>query len=145
MGNPRSVFQKDRFVLQSKWIFRIWLIAVVSLVANAAVSSYNVNSLILQERVVLHTKSIQNGLSEILMLIIDAEDGQRGYVITADPIFLAPYHKALANLPAKLDTVRKLIAGQIGQTNHFIAIEVLIRDRLEVREGLVIQIGRAHV
>lgn len=131
-GNPRSVFQKDRFVLRSKWIFRIWLIAILALVVNAAVSSYNVNSLILQERIVLHTKSIQNGLSEILLLIVDAETGQRGYVITADPIYLEPYNKARANLPAKQDTVRNLIAGQIGQTDHFIAVEVLIRDRLEI-------------
>jgi CHASE3 domain sensor protein len=41
-------------------------------------------------------KSIEviNGLSTVLTELLDAETGQRGYVVSGDPSYLGPYNKA---------------------------------------------------
>jgi diguanylate cyclase (GGDEF)-like protein len=42
------------------------------------------------------------GIRRVLALLIDAETGQRGYVITGKEAFLQPYHAAMATLPGEL-------------------------------------------
>lgn len=45
-------------------------------------------------------------LRRVLELLVDAETGQRGYVITGKDDFLQPYHAALANMPAALQSLQ---------------------------------------
>ncbi|MBC7700385.1 MAG: diguanylate cyclase [Massilia sp.] len=46
-------------------------------------------------------------LRRVHELLIDAETGQRGYVITGKDAFLQPYHAALAVLPGELQTLNQ--------------------------------------
>ena len=41
----------------------------------------------------------------------DAERGQRGFLITSEPAYLAPYHKAVSEIPGLLQRFRDLSAG----------------------------------
>ena len=49
-------------------------------------------------------------VQSVFSLIQDAETGQRGYLVTGDPAFLAPYRAALARYPGRLATLRELLA-----------------------------------
>jgi two-component system sensor histidine kinase/response regulator len=43
--------------------------------------------------------------------VVDLETGLRGYLITQDPSFLAPYNQARAHLPTRLASLRRLAEG----------------------------------
>lgn len=44
-------------------------------------------------------------LHELLIAIVDAETGQRGYLLTGDHLYLEPYNNAVATVGARLDAV----------------------------------------
>jgi signal transduction histidine kinase len=45
----------------------------------------------------------QQALSEFMALLTDAESGQRGYLLTGEDSYLAPYHEAIPKVEAALD------------------------------------------
>ena len=58
-------------------------------------------------------------------LIVDAETGQRGFLLTSDPSFLEPYEQAQRALPGEL---RQLAASDIGQQS--IPLQTLIKYKM---------------
>ena len=67
---------------------------------------------------------------------LDAETGQRGYVITGDPAFLQPYESALANAPDIARNVRRLVDDP-SQAARLDAIDGLWRSKLaELRQTI---------
>jgi signal transduction histidine kinase len=50
---------------------------------------------------------IRNALSRLLMHVLDAETGSRGYLLTGDPRYLEPYNAAVAEIGQNLDGLRK--------------------------------------
>jgi len=53
-------------------------------------------------------------LQSLLSIMLDAETGQRGYLLTGDPKFLEPYHRALQRIEPELDQLREAPEGQIS-------------------------------
>jgi signal transduction histidine kinase/CheY-like chemotaxis protein len=47
----------------------------------------------------------RNELHEVYTSLLDAETGERGYIITGDKNFLEPFNNALTNLPAHFDSL----------------------------------------
>ncbi len=45
---------------------------------------------------------MEEELSAVLRLGVDAESGQRGYLITDDPVYLEPYRQATSQIDARL-------------------------------------------
>ncbi len=60
----------------------------------------------------------------VLELLVDAETGQRGYVITGKDDFLQPYHAALAVLPGQLRNLARLYAND-GSAERKLVAELL--------------------
>ena len=58
---------------------------------------------------VTHTVSVVDGLQSLKAMLVDAETGQRGYLITGEEAYLEPYTAAQVSLPGALSTVRALI------------------------------------
>jgi len=54
-------------------------------------------------------------LKDVLELLVDAETGERGYVITGSDAFLQPYHAALSALPGQLATLHQHYATEPEQ------------------------------
>jgi methyl-accepting chemotaxis protein len=88
---------------------------------------------------VAHTREVQNQLTELLASLQDAETGQRGYVITGNDSYLAPYtdgtaraeqiRRHLAQLvedngrqQARVDTLASLIADKFAELQQVIDV-----------------------
>ncbi len=69
-------------------------------------------------------------LAALLSSILDAETGQRGYLLTAKPEFLEPYHRAVDSLPIQLRRVAASVAGEPGQAGRLSALQPLVRQKL---------------
>lgn len=72
---------------------------------------------------------VQRELDAVLQIAVDEETGARGFVLTDDPSFLTPLREAEDRLPAQLDTVDRLIAGN----DELVATFARVRDRLDRR------------
>lgn len=52
---------------------------------------------------------MQSALNEVLALVVDAETGQRGYLLTGRPDYLEPYRAALPLIDQRFDRLRNLV------------------------------------
>jgi PAS domain S-box-containing protein len=72
------------------------VLAVV--VLNTLLSFGNARRLLTSERQVVRTREVLAALEEFLSLLQDAETGQRGFLLTGDESYLAPYREATAEV-----------------------------------------------
>lgn len=74
---------------------------------------------------------------ELLSLARDIETGQRGYVITGNRQFLAPYHEAIPKLKPTIAGLRALAADDEANRARIAAIEHLVEAKLRLSQGSV--------
>ncbi len=56
-------------------------------------------------------RAVRISASTILALLLDAETGQRGYLLTGRDAYLAPFETAKKSLPGDIDTLRRAVAA----------------------------------
>jgi CHASE3 domain sensor protein len=105
-------------------------IAALTLVLIVAVSYRNANRVIESDAWVAHTHQVRTELAALLSQLTDAEAGQRGYIITGEDPYLAPYQLAITAIQGSLDDVRKLTADNPAQQRRLAAISPLIEAKL---------------
>src|SRR5450432_3957800 len=54
------------------------------------------------------TRHFMATLADVRQTVTDAETGQRGFLLTGDPLYLEPFTEALSRMPAELDRLRDL-------------------------------------
>src|SRR5580704_6483642 len=105
-------------------------IAAMTLVVIAFVSYRNANRLIENDGWVAHTYQVRTELADLLSELKDAETGQRGYLITGEDSYLAPYQAALPAIKGTLEDLRKLSSDNPDQQRRLTAIAPLIDAKL---------------
>ena len=116
----------------------------VALVVLAAVLSYRYHVLLQAQRArVEHTYQVITRLEAILGRLIDAETGQRGYVITGDAIYLQPYRDAIRTVPGALVELRATVADNRAQLDRIDALEASLATKFaELRETIEVRQSR---
>lgn len=61
----------------------------------------------------------RSALNTLMQSMLDAETGQRGYLLTGDETYLQPYDKAVSNVQSNLDTLRQLFLGSPEDLQEF--------------------------
>ncbi len=54
-------------------------------------------------------------IQQVMTAVADAETGQRGFLLTGDDKYLQPYHRAMAGIPPRLESLRKRFADEPAQ------------------------------
>ncbi len=72
----------------------------------------------------------QLALDEALARLVDAETGQRGYLLTGDEAYLEPYREAIKNLDQVMGQLKVLTAANPNQQERLQALEPLIEKKL---------------
>jgi signal transduction histidine kinase len=80
---------------------------------------------------VRHTLSVRNQLARVLTLVQGAESGQRGYLLTGNAAYLAPYDAAVRQMPETLDGASALVSDNPQQQQALGELRALIADKLE--------------
>ncbi|MBC3761445.1 methyl-accepting chemotaxis protein [Quadrisphaera oryzae] len=78
---------------------------------------------------VTHTYKVLAAVDALGSSLTDAETGQRGYVITGDDAYLAPFTAAKAETAAQLDTIATLTADNPRQQARVASIRPLIDSK----------------
>jgi PAS domain S-box-containing protein len=79
----------------------------------------------------------------LLERILDAETAARGYLLTGDTLFLAPYHGARGDVRRRLDELERLTRGAPAQREHVLALSEAAMSKLATVD-LLIATRREH-
>jgi signal transduction histidine kinase len=61
----------------------------------------------------------RGSINKLLQQVLDAETGQRGFLLTGDPRYLEPYNTATADINQNLDVLRQLFTPYKDQLTEF--------------------------
>jgi signal transduction histidine kinase len=90
----------------------------VVLLANAAVSYMDARRIADSEAEVSHTYLVLAELERYVGYVRDAEAANRGYLITGEPAYLAPYYNALPEVERSGETLDSLLADSPPQAER---------------------------
>jgi signal transduction histidine kinase len=77
-----------------------------------------------------HTNMVMRQLDGVLTGMVDAETGQRGYIITGDSAYLEPYHNGRLEADAHLAALRGLVASDTQQLGRVDSLQALANRKL---------------
>jgi PAS domain S-box-containing protein len=117
----------------------IGLVAVL-LVVNAGLSYWNTRQLDENAGLVAQTEETLDLLDNVLQAVVDAETGERGYLLTRQDEFLDPYRSALPRLKSTLAQLKQRAAGNsrladyVHKLEELTALRVaLLQERIDLR------------
>jgi signal transduction histidine kinase/DNA-binding response OmpR family regulator/CHASE3 domain sensor protein len=124
----------------------IWLglgTALLFFIGSAFLTYRNTSKLSQDAKTVTHTHEVITALMEVLSLAKDAETGQRGFVITGDERYLAPYTTAVGTIHTRLSEIEKLTQDNIEQQARVPQLRAWVDSKLnELDETIQLRRGK---
>jgi signal transduction histidine kinase len=108
------------------------LVAILVVIVNTWVAFRSVSVLVENEKWVQHTLQVINQVELIMSAAKDAETGSRGFLITGDDAYLAPYWDAIKELPGDLNTFQALTADNASQEARIVEMRAVLEQRLSL-------------
>jgi methyl-accepting chemotaxis protein len=105
-------------------------LAGLTLVVIALAAYQNITGLIANDGQVEHSNQVRIELAALSAELTDAETGQRGYLLTGDDSYLAPYETALHDIGETFAAVGKLTADNPKQQRFLADMSPLIDGKL---------------
>ena len=124
-------FSPIRLLRQSKWTLALPM-AVVAVAALIALNELGYRRSIESAESMSTQQSKRSELNFLLQNMLDAETGQRGYLLTADPKYLDSYEMALVQIAPTLDKLRDLYLLDRGQVGQFAELSRAVSKKLAV-------------
>ncbi len=89
-----------------------------------------------------HTFEVLDSVRDVFSLAQDAENGQRGYLLTGDETYLEPYLRAVERLPTEARQLRGLVANNPGQAGLVREIEQALTLRMAFLQQNISLVGQ---
>ena len=83
---------------------------------------------------IAHSQQTRAAVSLLLQNMLDAETGQRGYLLTGDTRYLQPYDTAVGNINQNLDALRVVYQGDAPQLANFLQLSQHVSRKLSEME-----------
>lgn len=83
------------------------------------------------------TTLIISSMDQLLIELLNTETGVRGYIITDNVLYLAPYQQARTNLPNTLRQLEEATRSNPSRLQDFKAIESLVLQDLSILEQMI--------
>jgi len=111
----------------------IWLaIGFGMLVLISLVAIWTLRQVNTSDYWVDHTREVISTSQRLFSDVTDAQNGERGYIITGDESYLEPYSIAAQDIPPALARLRQLTSDNPAQQQRLNRLEALITQRAEV-------------
>jgi PAS domain S-box-containing protein len=97
---------------------RIWQLAILAcsaLLALGLILAWTIEHSNESNARVQHTRDVRKALADYTRELVAAESGQRGYLLTQQDVYLAPYRQVMADNKAHLAELSELIGGDPEQ------------------------------
>ena len=122
-----------RVAVKSAGVFPVnaaFAVGLALLALTAWMTIRNMNTAAEGERSEVHTHLVNQGLARLLTDMLDAETGQRGYLVTGDEKYLEPYNRALTSIEASLANLVGLTRDNPSQQKRLAEIAPLVQAKL---------------
>src|SRR4051794_16460269 len=121
----------------------VWLLFILIVIGATTWLSYRslVNIIRNDERVTF-SETLMDEIDATLSTLKDAETGQRGFLITGEQAYLAPYDDAVSGIAGHLQRLRTMTSADADQRRTLALLERSISTRLgELRESIDLRRG----
>jgi len=78
-----------------------------------------------------HTHRVNDTLDEMLVDLLNVETGARGFAISGDESFLAPYHTGIIAVPEAISKAKRLMENNPKQQQRLANLEPLTKDKIK--------------
>ena len=114
---------------------------LLAFVLGVSLVSYtSTNNLIDSTDLVIHTQEVIADINDVLTVLIDAETGQRGFIITGQNRYLEPYNSAFIKIDNNIEDLRELTSDNPVQQKNIDQLELLVDEKFdELRETIDIR------
>lgn len=112
-------------------LLRTVLLPIAVMALLAGILYWQINTLLNASQQVERTDTVLNLSSDLLTLLVDAETGQRGYLVGGDRKFLETYDRAMATLDPMLDKLLQLSRQNPAQIQRLDTIRASYREWAE--------------
>ena len=115
------------------------VLGIIASLAIALYAEFGFRRLEAANRQVAVALEMQAALFELLTLIVDAETGQRGYLLTGREEYLQPYSSAAPKIENAMNRARELLVGQgtLDQRNALSRINALVGKKMAELESTI--------
>lgn len=108
-----------------------------------AVSYVEITNVVGDQAWVAHTQEVIAQLNGLLLTMVNAETGQRGYLITGNSTYLEPYNLAISNVDSQIQELQTLTSDNPVQQTNINNLKPLVDERLSQLKT-VLQIGKTQ-
>jgi signal transduction histidine kinase len=107
------------------------------LLALLVVNLLTLAGIVSTRRGVNHMRAVQRALLRTRAALVDAETGQRGYLLTGNPAYLEPLRNAGELVSSNIEEVTRLTASDPRQRKRIAELEQIAADKLEELQATV--------
>ncbi|MGA0556993.1 response regulator [Larkinella sp. VNQ87] len=115
----------------------VFSISVLLLLVSLAASFLSTQRLIQNTELVNHTNQILIEAENIISYMKDAETGQRGYLLTKDPLFLQPYNGAYEKMATSYKTLTELTVDNPAQQKNLSQVSALYEAKFDQMQRVI--------
>ena len=126
----------------------LWLagfLALAALAGNGLLFYRNTQTLVERDRLVTRTQTVLANLDRTLLLLTDAETGQRGYILTGQTRYLQPYQLAVRQIGPQLAGLQRATADNPVQQRRLPQLRSLVAAKLAELAQTVALRQQGHV
>ena len=121
----------------SRSIIALLALAILLLLAVNAATFVMIQRTTAYNDTVDHSQQVRLAAKDVLSLLVDAETGQRGFMLTARPEYLSVHDKAVAELPGMLQRLKDLIGDDVELSPRLERVQVIYKERMQLMEGTI--------
>ena len=117
-------------------------VSLVLVVTAAVLALFIVQGVDTQIRDVQHTYEVRRQARELILALVDAETGQRGFLLTQDQAYLDPYRAAVASMDATYRNLLAMLADNPAQKARITGLaESIEQKRSEMATTITMATG----
>jgi len=121
----------------SRSIIALLALAILLLLAVNAATFVMIQRTSAYNDTVDHSQQVRLAAKDVLSLLIDAETGQRGFMLTARPEYLKVHDRAVAALPDVLAQLDELIGDDAELTPRLARVQVFYQERMALMDRTI--------
>ena len=103
--------------------------------ATSAIAYINIQALRTNNQEIMQTHRVIVGIDGLMTTMLDAETGQRGYLLSGNPAYLLPYDRATKDLEKHLNELSELTKENPIQTAHLNQTRTHVATRMAELEN----------
>ncbi|NOT63069.1 MAG: histidine kinase [Acidobacteria bacterium] len=122
-----------------------FVLVILVVLVNALVAYDSIKRLQQKTEAVSHTHEVLLGTAQLLEALLNAETGQRGYVITNVKEYLDPYYAGVRMVQPRLDLLGTYFDDDAESREHYRQLKPLIKQKLEELEATIALSDRTNL